>query len=83
MIADDLEVNPKKYIFVSFDLYSEELKKKISPIRIGNRWVVDLERGRKDNFNELIAFIKEEREYPFSKVNKISASVTPKTIKPF
>lgn len=45
--------------------------------------MVDLERGRKDNFNELIAFIKEEREYPFSKVNKISASVTPKTIKPF
>lgn len=83
MIADDLEKNPKKYIFVSFDLYSEELKKKISPMRIGNRWVVDLERGRKDNFNELIAFIKEEREYPFSKVNSISASVTPKTIKPF
>ena len=83
MIADDLEINPKKYIFVSFDLYSEDLKKKISPIRIGNRWVVDLERGRKDNFNELIAFIKEEREYPFSKVNPISASVTPKTIKPF
>lgn len=83
IIADDLEINPKKYIFVSFELYSEELKKKISPMRIGNRWVVDLERGRKDNFNELIAFIKEEREYPFSKVNKITASVTPKTIKPF
>ncbi len=83
MIADDLEINPKKYIFVSFELYSEELKKKISPMRIGNRWVVDLERGRKDNFNELVAFIKDEREYPFSKVNKISVSVTPKVIKPF
>lgn len=52
-------------------------------MRIGNRWVVDLERGRKDNFNELVAFIKDEREYPFSKVNKISVSVTPKVIKPF
>ncbi len=83
MIADDLEKNLKKYIFVSFDLYSDDLKQKISPMRIGNRWVVDLERGRKDNFNELIAFIKEEREYPFSKVNEVSVSVTPKTIKPF
>lgn len=83
MIADDLEINPKKYIFVSFDSYSEALKKKISPKRIGNRWVVDLEKGRKDNFNELKAFIKEEREYPFGKVNTIAASVTPKKIKQF
>lgn len=83
MIADDLEKNPQKYIFVSFDSYSEDLKEKISPIRIGNRWVVDLEKGKKDNFNELIAFIKEEREYPFSNVNKNTVSVTPKHIKPF
>lgn len=83
MIADDLETNPQKFIFVSFDSYNEVLMKEISPIRIGNRWVVDLENGRKDNFNELIAFIKEEKEYPFSNVNKNIVSVTPKLIRPF
>lgn len=31
-------------------------------------------------YNELIAFIKEEREYPFSKVNPTMVSVTPKRI---
>lgn len=69
MIADDLEKNPKKYIFVSFDKYSEVTKEKISPIRIGNRWVVDLDKGYRDDYNELIAFITEEKEYPFSDVN--------------
>ena len=83
VIADDLETNPLKYIFVSFDAYSEEMKQQISPKRIGNRWIVDLEKGKKDNYNELISFIKEEKEYPFSKINKTTVSVTPKKIKPF
>lgn len=83
MIANDLEANPKKYIFVSFDRFSEEWKRKILPTRIGNRWIVDLEKGKRDNYNELVAFIKEEREYPFSKVNPTMVSVTPKTIKEF
>lgn len=38
--------------------YTTEFKK--SPKRIGNRWVVDLHKVRNDNFNELVAFIKEE-----------------------
>ncbi|MCH5254292.1 MAG: TIR domain-containing protein [Lachnospiraceae bacterium] len=83
MIADDLEKNPRKYIFVSFDSFSEELKEKISPKRIGNRWVVDLKKGKIDNYNELIAFIKEEKEYPFSKPNSTTVAVVPKKIKPF
>lgn len=83
MIADDLEKNPQKYIFVSFNKYSEERKEKISPKRIGNRWVVDLEKGRRNNYNELIAFIKDEKEYPFSKVNSVVASVKQRDIKPF
>ena len=83
VIADDLEKNPKKYIFVSFDSFSKEMKEKISPKRIGNRWVVDLEKGKNDNYNELTAFITEEREYPFSKPNPKPAAVVPREIKPF
>ncbi len=83
MIADDLEKNPQKYIFVSFEEFSEDLKEKISPKLIGNRWVVDLHKGRDDNYNELVAFIKEEQIYPIKKVNERVASVKHKTIKPF
>lgn len=83
MIADDLEQNSKKYIFVSFDAYSLELKNKISPKRIGNRWIVDLSKDKLKDYNELISFIKEEKEYPFKKPNEKVASVKPKEIKPF
>lgn len=83
MIVNDLEKNPKKYIFVSFEPFNEKMKEKISPIRIGNRWIVDLDKGRKDNFNELISFIKEEKEYPFSNVNPNAVTTKKKTIKPF
>lgn len=83
MIASDLEIYPRKYIFVSFDALTESLKNKILPKRIGNRWIVDMEKGRNDNYNELVAFIKEEKEYPFSDVNQTTVSVKPKQIKPF
>lgn len=83
MIADDLERNPQKYIFVCFEKFSEDLKEKISPKRIGNRWVVDLHKGRDDNYNELVAFIKEEQIYPVKNVNEHVVSVKHKTIKPF
>lgn len=83
MIANDLEEHPKKYIFVSFNKITPEVKEEIIPIRIGNRWVVDLEKGRKDNFNELVAFIREEKEYPFSPVNSNAVKTKHKTIKPF
>lgn len=81
MISSDLEKNPRKYIFVCFDAFNESLKNKILPKRIGNRWIVDLKKDKNDNYNELIAFIKEEKEYPFSDVSKTIASVTQKKIK--
>lgn len=83
LIADDLEEHPKKYIFVSFDAYSPSMKSKISPKRIGNRWIVDLTKDRTKNYNELIAFIKEEKEYPFKEPNRSIASVKPNSIMPF
>lgn len=83
LIADDLEEHPKKYIFVSFDEYSSPKKNKISPKRIGNRWIVDLKKDCTKNYSELIAFIKGEKEYPFKEPNHTIASVKPNAIKPF
>lgn len=83
MIAEDLEKHPQKYIFVSFDELADDTQGRISPKRIGNRWIVDLEKGRTDRFNELISFIKEERAYPFGNVNKYSVNVNIRPIKPF
>lgn len=83
MIAKDLEQHPQKYIFVSFIGITDKIIEKITPTRIGNRWIVDLEKGKKDNYNELIAFIKEEKEYPFSPVNPNAVKTRLKTIKPF
>lgn len=82
-IAEDLESNPKKYIFVSFDEYSSKLRGEISPLRIGNRWIVDLAKDKGKNYSELIAFIKEEKEYPFKQTNSVMASVEAKPIQPF
>ena len=68
---------------LSFDAYSPSMKSKISPKRIGNRWIVDLTKDRTKNYNELIAFIKEEKEYPFKEPNRSIASVKPNSIMPF
>ena len=82
-IVEDLEKNPKKYIFVSFEEYSSKTRSKISPIKIGNRWIVDLVNDKKKNYSELIAFIKEEKEYPFKSTNSVMASISKKPIEPF
>lgn len=83
MIADDLEKHPKKYIFVSFEEYSDAVKERISPIRIGNRWIVDMVRGKPNSYNELVAFIREEKEYPFKELKETPATIRQKPIPPF
>lgn len=83
MIADDLEPHSRKYIFVSFDAFYTELKEKISPKRIGNRWIIDLYKDKHNSYNELLSFIKGEKESMFRKVNETMASVKPRAIKPF
>ena len=57
MIADKLEENPTKFIFVSFDAVTTDLKNKISPQRIGSRWIVDLEKDETNDYNELVSYI--------------------------
>ncbi len=83
IIADDLEVHKDKYIFVDFDPFNFERKSKVSPIRIGNRWIVDLAKGKSDDYNELVSFITGEKEYPELPVNQVVKKTVPKPIKKF
>jgi len=83
MIADELENNHQKFIFVCFEPFSSDLKKKISPRRIGNRYILDLNRGKNDDYNELVAFITNESEIDFSSVKTIQQTVNKRTIQPF
>lgn len=83
MIANDLESNHQKYIFVSFDTVSENASKAISPVRIGCRWILDLKKGKEDNYNELVSYLTDEEVYPFAEVNKNTSKVIKKTISSF
>jgi len=83
MIANDLEKNEKKYIFVSFDSYSGDLPERISPKLIGNRWIVDIKKDKQNDFNELVSYITDENIYPFVEVNNNTRTVIKKPIEHF
>ncbi|GHV27986.1 hypothetical protein FACS18948_6300 [Clostridia bacterium] len=68
MISDDLELHENKYIFVSFDAFTTELKSKVSPRRIGNSWVVDLDKDKNNDFGKLRSYLTEKEEYKFREV---------------
>jgi len=59
MITNDLDENNKKYIFINFDFFSEELSKKITPKLLGKRYIIFLENYKKSKFDELITCIKD------------------------
>ena len=83
MIADELDANPQKFVFVSFKVFSDNLKRRISPRAIGNRYIVDLCKGRSNDYNELISFLTDEDDITFNRVNLKTQSVRKKAIKPF
>jgi hypothetical protein len=68
-ILADLQENSKKYIFVSFDAFSNDLRSKIQPESIQNLWIVDLERDRRDKFSELVSYITGLERYPWAPVS--------------
>jgi hypothetical protein len=83
MIMDELEVNPQKFIFVSFEAFSIELKRKISPQMIGNQYIIDLYKGKSDDYNELVAFLTDKDDIAFKHVGSHTQAVSKKKIKPF
>jgi hypothetical protein len=82
MIADDLEKNKNKYIFVIFDAFTESTKDEISPVRIGNRQILDLKIGKQNNYNELISRITGEATKGFSAPNPNIQVVEKEKVKP-
>jgi hypothetical protein len=83
MIANDLEINYKKYIFVSFNSFSDDPPERISPIRLGNHFIIYLEKGKKNKFNELISYITDVSIYPLIDVSNNTRKVIKKRIKDF
>ena len=83
MIAKDLKINEKKYIFVSFDLYSNEPPEKITPTLLGNRLILYLGKDKKNKFNELISYITDVNIYPLIEVSNNTEEVIKKKIEDF
>jgi hypothetical protein len=82
-IVNDIKNNNKKYIFVNFNSYSDEPPEKISPILLGNRWIVYLGKDKKNNYNELISYITDVSVYPPADVSDNTKKVKKKKIKDF
>jgi hypothetical protein len=83
MIANHLEKDVKKFIFISFDPYTTDLPERITPTRLGNRWFVDLEKDKKSGYNELISYITDVNEYPLLDISNSIKKVREKKFKKF
>ena len=81
LILEDIKKNKNKYILVSF---GDTLIDTITPTGLKGRLVLDLKKDQDENqFNELIAKIKEENILEFVDVNAQEISVNKTIVKPF
>ena len=81
LILEDIKKNKNKYILVSF---GDVLIERITPTGLKGRQVLDLKKDQDDNqFNELIAKIKEDNILEFVDVNPQEISVNKTIVKPF
>jgi hypothetical protein len=83
MIAGSFRSDESKFIFVTLDSLADDMYGKVSPMLIGERFIVDLENDKKDNFNELVSYITDDTIYPRVDVNKNMRKVIKKEIKDF
>lgn len=81
LILEDIKKNKNKYIMVSF---GNTLIENITPTGLKGRLVLDLKKDQDENeFNELIAKIKEENILEFVDVNLKEISITKTIVRPF
>lgn len=79
IILDEIEKNPKKYIFVTFDSLTQINIDDIKPSALGNREIISLI-DEEDNWNVLLAKLSDEPIYQFSEVAKDKITPTKKEI---
>lgn len=75
--------NKWKYIFVSFDGVSENVREKIVPTMFRGINILDLKADEKNNFHELFARLNEEATIDFGEVGKSIPRTEPKKLPPF
>ena len=67
-ISGDIEKNPKKYIFASFQNLTNHVINKITPLDFLGREIINLVNDEKGNFENLFSKLTESERYIFSDV---------------
>jgi hypothetical protein len=82
-ILNDIDKNPKKYVFTSFQSITSELINTIVPIEFKGREIVDLMKDEANNFETLFSKLTNTKIYKFSEVAKNTPLIEAKRIMPF
>lgn len=82
-ISSDIDKNPKKYVFTSFEPITNGVIDTIVPIEFKGREIVDLHKDESNNFEALFAKLTDTKVYKFSDVAKNTPLVESKRIMPF
>lgn len=82
-IINDIDKNPKKYVFTSFKPITSEVINEIVPIEFLGREIVDLSKDESNNFEVLFSKLTDVKMYKFSDVAKNTPTVESKRIMPF
>jgi len=82
-ISSDIDKNPKKYVFTSFEPITNGVIDTIVPIEFKGREIVDLHKDESNNFEALFAKLTDTKVYKFSDIAKNTPLVESKRIMPF
>lgn len=67
ILLNEISSNPKKYIFVSFDVVDDDLVRRIEPAALGNREIISLSEDD-EKWDELFSKLADKPIYQFSDV---------------
>lgn len=82
-IIKDINFNKNKYILVSFESLTNDIKNKITPNFLKNREIVDLIKDSKENYRELFSKLSNQPSIVFSEVNEMQTKITPVKVNHF
>ncbi|WP_299903333.1 SEFIR domain-containing protein [uncultured Aquimarina sp.] len=82
-ICSNIDKNPKKYVFTSFEPITNDTINEIVPIEFKGREIVDLVKDETNKFEALFSKLTDTKVYKFSDVAKNTPLVESKRIMPF